>query len=215
MASFDIVIRAEGSDHMYASLTVNPSSFQILNKRTGYPVYMDILNVNGVEVLDVLKEVTASYVVEHYMFYSEKPAWVDGYNGKFSATSQQDKELYITMCDGMEELVSLPPSAIYGGTFCIYIDPKKNKPFTPISEAVRLAKLNDPTLDEDDDDPAQTPFAAPYDGPALIPPPKPSPVNSPRASNALEWIKENYIKIIKWQKNKNIENHKAKETDFS
>lgn len=181
MNSFDIVIHAQGSEHLYAALTVYPSSFQIRNKYTGYPVHTDILSVNGVEVYNILQEISAPYIVEHYMFYSEKPSWVDGYNGKFSATEQQEKELYITMCDGMEELVSLPPSAIHGGTFCLYIDPKKNVQIcTSISDAVRLAKVNDPTLDEDDDEPAQTPFVAPYDGP----PPTSSPVGSPRVSNA-------------------------------
>jgi hypothetical protein len=168
MASFDIIIRDEKSEHSYVTLTVNTSSLQLLNKYTSHPVYTDIIALQGVTVHDILQIVTEPYVVEHYMFYSTKPAWVDGYTGKFSATEHNDTELYITMCDGMEELVSLPCSSIHGGTFCIYVNPKKNYTgCTSISEAVRLAKLNAPPLDEEDD-PAQTPFAAPYEGPSLV-----------------------------------------------
>ena len=165
--SFDIIIRSEEPNHIYTAVDIYTNPFEIRNKQNGARIATD-MNVDSVE--ELLHKVADPYVWDHYMFYSEKPAWVDGFKGKFSAVKQDKPDLYITQCDGIEELVSLPPSAIHGGTFYIYIHTPTAKSLPIIaksmSEAIRVVKkgafLDDEDEDEDEDDPAQTPFAASY-----------------------------------------------------
>lgn len=142
-----------------AEVHVMDGNCEIRNKRTG-----DIIQstTSLITVYEALGFVQDQSTWGHYMFFSQKPSYVDGHDGYFSAIDK-DTEIFVTMCDRMEDLVSLPVSSIHGGTFCIY--PRANTARS-LSEAIRLAKLNNPTLLEDDDiGTAHAPFAAPYEEP--------------------------------------------------
>jgi len=147
--SFKIIVQnmyGSSSDQIWctAEVYVIEDTCEIRNKTTG-----DIIRttINPLTVWDALCSVQDPDTWDHYMFFSEKPSWVDGYEGYFSASTQDKKELFISMRDQMEKLVSLPVRAIHGGTFCIY---PRVRPASSLSEAIRLAILNDPTLLEDD-----------------------------------------------------------------
>lgn len=107
--------------------------------------------INPFTVWDALCSVQDPDKLENCMFLS---------NGYFSAIAQDTEELHISVGDDLDKLMSLPVSAIHGGTFYIYLHVR---PASSLSAAIRLVTLNDPTLLEDDDiGPAHAPFAAPY-----------------------------------------------------
>ena len=99
-----------------------------------------LIDVNsGNTAYDVMCAVSNPDHWEHYMFSSKKPDWVDG-NDYFSAIADKNSDvIYITICDGVQDLMTLPVSSIHGGVFYIYLNQPLEQSF---SEKVCLSKMN-------------------------------------------------------------------------